>query len=85
MFGLSWLGNSATIKCTPLFNILVVCGNLPPTIMSIFGCIEHMSAGGKKDATFIMEHFKEKSMRLTRQLTLLTTSLTGLQMYRQLE
>ncbi len=60
VFGLSWLGNGATIKQTPLLIMLLMCGNSPPTVMSIFYCTEHMSTGEKKDATFIMEQFKEK-------------------------
>ncbi len=56
VFGLSWLGNGATIKQTSLMNMLVMCGNSPQTVMSIFDCTEHMSTGGK----FIMKQFKEK-------------------------
>ncbi len=47
VFGLSWLGDGTTIKRTPLLNMLVMCGNSPPTVMSIFNCTEHMSTGGK--------------------------------------
>ncbi len=55
VFGFSWLCNGATIMQTPLLNMLVMCGNLPQTVMPIFDCTEYMSAGEKKDATFMME------------------------------
>ncbi len=39
--------------------------------MSIFDCMVHMSAGEKKDSTFIMEKLKEKIIEVddTMQLT----------------
>ncbi len=57
VFGLRWLGDGATIKWMPLLNILVLCGSAPPTVVSIVDCTTHMSDGGKKDATYIMEQF----------------------------
>ncbi len=60
MFGLRWLGDGATIKRMPLLTILVLCGNTPPTVVSIIDCTTHMSDGGKKDATYIMEQFWRK-------------------------
>ncbi len=38
----------------------MICGNSPPTVMSIFDCTDHVCSGGKKDASFIREQFKEK-------------------------
>lgn len=55
VFGISWLGNCATIKHALLLNVCVVCKNLPPTLMTIFDCTEHLIAGGKKDTKIIME------------------------------
>ncbi len=60
VFGLGWLGDGATIKRMPLLNILVLSGSTPPTVVSIIDCTTHMSDGGKKDAIFIMEHFRRK-------------------------
>ena len=60
VFGFWWLGDGATIKRMPLLNILVLCGNAPPTVVSIIDCTTHMSDGGKKDATYIMEQFQRK-------------------------
>ncbi len=59
-FGLGWLGDGATIKLMPLLNILVLCVSAPPTVVSIVDCTSHMSDGGKKDATYIMEQFWRK-------------------------
>ena len=60
MFGLSWLGDGATIKKMPLINMLVMCGDKPPAVISICDCTGHMVEGGKKDAEFIMNFFKAK-------------------------
>ncbi len=60
LFGLSWLGDGATIKKMPLINVLVMCGNKLPAVISTCDCTSHMEEGGKKDAEFIMHFFKEK-------------------------
>ncbi len=70
MFGLGWLGIGVTIKWMRLLNILVLCSNAPPTVVSIVDCTSHMSDGGRKDATYIMEQFQNKvSENLSRQET----------------
>ncbi len=48
VFGIYWLNNGTTIKQTPLLNIKKMCGIFPPNAMSIFDCMDHISAGGKK-------------------------------------
>ncbi len=58
VFRLGWLEEEATIKHMPLLNILVLCRNAPPTVVSIVDCTTHMSDGGKKDATYIMGQFQ---------------------------
>ncbi len=60
LFGLLWLSDRATIKKMPLNNMLVMCGDKPPAVISICDCTSHMVEGGKKDAEFIMNFFKEK-------------------------
>ncbi len=60
LFGLSWLGDGATIEKMPLINMLVICGDKPPAVISIYDCTDHMVDGGKKDAEFIMNFFKTK-------------------------
>ena len=69
-FGLAWIGDGATVKKMPLVNVLVTCGEVPPTVIAINDCTGHMAAGGKKDASFIAKMFhsdvdkydKEKSL-----------------------
>ncbi len=48
MFGLSLIGDEATIKQMPLMNMLVMCGKAAPVIVSIWDCTSHMVDGGKK-------------------------------------
>ena len=59
-FGIAWLGDGATIKHMPLLNMLALCGEEPPVVISIFDCSDHMSEGGKKDAQYIGQLFKDK-------------------------
>ena len=60
MFGLGWLGDGATIRRMPLLNMMVMCGDANPVVVSICDCTDHMSEGGKKDATYIAEMFQDK-------------------------
>ncbi len=57
VFGIGWLGDGATIKRMPFLNILVLCGNAPPIVVSIVDCTSHMINGEKKDSTYIMDQF----------------------------
>ena len=59
-FGLTLIGDGATIKRAPLMNILDMCGNTPPIIVGIEYCSEHMANGGKEDATYIALLFGAK-------------------------
>ncbi len=60
VFGLGWLGDGATIKQMPLLNMLVMCGGEAPVVVSICDCTDHMVAGKKKDAEYIMNFFQRK-------------------------
>ena len=42
-FGLTFIGDGATIKQAPLMNILSMCGNTPPIVVGIGDCSEHMA------------------------------------------
>ncbi len=65
VFGLWWLGDGATIKRMPLFNILVLCGNVPSAVVSIVDCTTHMSdGGGRKMQHILWTNSKRKWMRL---------------------
>ena len=59
-FGLSFIGDGATIKRMPLLNILGLCGTTPPMTIAIVDCTNHMQEGGKKDASYIASLFEEK-------------------------
>ncbi len=52
-FGFGWLGDGATIQCMPLINMMVIYGYANPVVVSICDCTNHMSEGGKQDATYI--------------------------------
>jgi hypothetical protein len=60
VFGLGFLGNSATVKRMPLMNIIALCVDTPPITISIHDCTKCMQEGGKKDATYIASLFEEK-------------------------
>ncbi len=45
LFGLSWIGDGATIKRMPLLNILAMCRSKPPAVISILDCTGHMVGG----------------------------------------
>jgi hypothetical protein len=59
-FGLSFIGDGATIKNMPLLNILGLCGNTPPITIAIVDCTDHMQEGGKKDESYIASLFEAK-------------------------
>ncbi len=55
LFGLRWLGDGATIEKMLLINMLTMCGDKPPAVLSICDCTGHMEDGGGKDAEYILE------------------------------
>ncbi len=57
MFGFGWLGDGATSWRMPLLNMMVMCGDVNPVVVSICDCTNHISAGGKKDATKKVNEF----------------------------
>ena len=59
VFGLSFLGDGATVKRMPLMNILASCADNPPITVSIQDCTKHLQQGGKKDASYIAEMFDD--------------------------
>ena len=60
MFGITLMGDGATIYCMPLLNTLAMSGSTPPLTIVIVDCTEHMAAGGKKDARYIAKIFEDK-------------------------
>jgi len=53
VFGLTLLGDGATIKTVPLVNVLVAGINNPFALLNIADCTDHLAKGGKKDARYI--------------------------------
>ena len=53
IFGLTWMSDSATNSRMLLVNNLVICSDVPPTVVDIHDCTDHMSAGGKNDAEYL--------------------------------
>ena len=61
VFGITVMGDGATtIHCIPLLNFLAMSGSTPPLMIGMVDCTEHISVGGKKDATYIAKIFKDK-------------------------
>jgi hypothetical protein len=57
-YGLTVYGDGATVKKTPLINILFAGAFVPALVMEIANCAAHMAAGGKKDARYIASLFR---------------------------
>lgn len=57
VYGLSLMGDGATVKKMPLLNILASGFHLYSTVLEIVDCTEHMAAGGVKDARYIASLF----------------------------
>ena len=60
VFGISFIGDFATVHRMPLLNILMCCGDLPPSIIAIKDCTEHLAEGGKKDASYVADEFRKE-------------------------
>ncbi len=59
-FGLDYLGDDATIQGMLMLNMMVICGDASPIVLSICDCTKCMSECGKKDNNFIAEMFRKK-------------------------
>jgi hypothetical protein len=56
-FGISFFGDGATVKKTPMVNILASSVYLPAGCLRIVDCSGHLENNGKKDAAYITELF----------------------------
>ena len=52
---ISVYGDGATIKTTPLINVLACSPGNPACVLDVVDCMSHMSEGGKKDSQFIAQ------------------------------
>ena len=57
VYGLTFFGDAATVKKTPLINILASSVHLPVGCLRIVDCTGHLQANGKKDAAYISQLF----------------------------
>ena len=60
LFGLTILGDGATIGRTPLTNVLGLSADTPPTVVAIDDASDHMASGGKKNAEYMAQVFAER-------------------------
>ena len=72
VFGISFFGDGATVKKSPLINILASSVHLPVGCLSIVDCSGHLQSNGRKDAAYISGLFlphinaiEEKAPRCT--------------------
>ena len=57
VYGLTFFGDAATVKKTPLINILASSVHLPVGCLRIVDCTGHLQADGRKDAAYIADLF----------------------------
>jgi hypothetical protein len=57
VYGLTFFGDAATVKKSPLINILASSVHLPVGCLRIVDCSGHLEKDGRKDAVFISELF----------------------------
>ena len=85
-FGVAWLGDGATIKRMPLLNMLALCGEEPPVVISIFDCSDHMSEGGERMHSTLGSYSRTKLLSLIPLLHALMPSFLMVQaMFKKLE
>ena len=63
IFGLSWMSDGAKHSRMPLVNNVVMCADVPPTVVDIHDCTDHIAAGGKKDAEYLAGDMQEEIVR----------------------
>ena len=47
------MSDGAKISCMPLVNNIVICADVPPTVVDIHDCTDYIVVGGKKDAEYL--------------------------------
>jgi hypothetical protein len=57
VYGLTFFGDAATVKKSPMINILASSVHLPVGCLRIADCSGHLEADGSKDASYISELF----------------------------
>ena len=57
VYGVTFFGDGATVKKSPLINILASSVHLPVGCLRIVDCTDHLESDGRKDAAYISELF----------------------------
>ncbi len=84
MFGLSWIGDDATIKRMTLLIMSNMCEIKSPAVIAIFVCTVHMVDGKSKMLNSLCPYSHERMMILIHEKHILTpSSLMGQQMFRK--
>ena len=65
IYGLHFQGDGATIKDTPILNILAGGVCLPVSVQKIVYCTGHITGGHKKDSKFVADSFFDKMNELS--------------------
>ena len=64
IYGLSFFGDGATVKKSPLINILASSVELPVGCLQIVDCTGHLESDGRKNAAFTSELFLPHIMQM---------------------
>ena len=63
IFGMSWMSDGTKFSRMPLVNNLVMCADVPPTVVYIHDFTDHMAAGGKKDDEYLAGVMEEDILK----------------------
>ena len=60
VFGIMWMSDGETIFRMPLVNVLVMCSDVPLTVVYIHDRTGYMVEGGKKGAEYVAEVMEDE-------------------------
>jgi hypothetical protein len=84
IIGLQAMGNGATIRKIPLFNVLASTPGAAPVVLVVHDCSKPLAAGGKKDAEYVAKICLPWKNWIPRRTSSICTLLMGLQTFRVL-
>jgi hypothetical protein len=68
IYGISFFGDAATVKKTPLINILASSVHMPVGCLRIVDCSNHLETNGRKDASYISKLFRPHIIEIENQV-----------------
>jgi hypothetical protein len=68
VYGISFFGDAATVKKTPLINILASSVHMPVGCLKIVDCSAHLESNGRKDASYISQLFLPHIIEIENQV-----------------